>query len=126
LKGEIATMIKQIIALSLSMIISISIIGCNNMENDVKQVSTNTQESQSDNIKSGVFFIGGEYNGTQYSNQSMVHRLGFENAHTPIVMLPGLGLSAYIYTSTPDSRNGWTADFAQAGFDTYGSHADVC
>ena len=96
-----------------------SMIGGNNMENDLKQASTNTQESQYNSIKSGVFFIGGEYNGTQYINQSMVHRLGFENAHTPIVMLPGLGLSAYIYTSTPDGRNGWTADFAQAGFDTY-------
>ena len=43
-----------------------SMIGGDNMENGVKQSSTNTQEPQYNSIKSGVFFIGGEYNGTQY------------------------------------------------------------
>ncbi|WP_217496378.1 alpha/beta hydrolase family protein [Paenibacillus algicola] len=66
-----------------------------------------------------TFFVGGAYNGTQYTGQSMIHRLSLGEPTTPIVMLPGLGLSAYIYTSTPDGRAGWTSDFAAGGYDTY-------
>jgi pimeloyl-ACP methyl ester carboxylesterase len=36
-----------------------------------------------------------------------------------IVMLPGLGLSHYIYLTTPDGRPGWASHFAHAGFTVY-------
>lgn len=115
---------KKILLLVLVAIIIISMIGCNSVGDGVKESSTNASKVQTkviseNNIKSGVMFVGGEYDGTQYVGQSMVHRLGLENAHTPIVMVPGMGLSAYIYTSTPDGRSGWTNDFAKEGFDTY-------
>jgi pimeloyl-ACP methyl ester carboxylesterase len=38
---------------------------------------------------------------------------------TPIVMVPGLGLSPYIYLGTPDGRPGWAALFADAGHPVY-------
>ena len=37
----------------------------------------------------------------------------------PIVMIPGLGLSSYLYMATPDGREGWATLFAQAGFEVY-------
>jgi len=33
----------------------------------------------------------------------------------PVVMVPGLGLSHYIYLTTPDRRDGWASLFAAAG-----------
>ncbi len=37
----------------------------------------------------------------------------------PIIMVPGLGLSAYMYTHTPDGREGFAALMAAKGFDVY-------
>ncbi|WP_233562800.1 hypothetical protein [Haloarcula sp. Atlit-120R] len=34
-------------------------------------------------------------------------------------MVPGLGLSPYIYTTTPDGRRGWVEYFAEAGHPVY-------
>ncbi len=34
---------------------------------------------------------------------------------SPVVMVPGLGLSPYIYRTTPDGRRGWMEYFAEAG-----------
>ncbi|MFT5872211.1 MAG: pimeloyl-ACP methyl ester carboxylesterase [Clostridium sp.] len=78
-----------------------------------------TDISGNSNINSGIVFVGGEFNGTEYVGQSMAHRLGFEDAQKSIVMVPGLGLSAYLYTSTPDGRNGWSVDFANNGYNTF-------
>ena len=38
---------------------------------------------------------------------------------SPVVMVPGLGLSPYIYRSTPDGRRGWMEYFAEAGHPVY-------
>jgi len=34
-------------------------------------------------------------------------------------MVPGLGLSPYIYRTTPDGRRGWMEYFAEAGHPVY-------
>ena len=39
--------------------------------------------------------------------------------HTPIVLVPGLDLTGYLYLGTPDGRPGWAQLFAQQGFDVY-------
>ncbi len=70
-------------------------------------------------ITSNTIFIGGKFDGEEYIGQSRVTRLGIENSEKSIVMIPGHGLSSYIYTSTPDNRTGWTSDFAKYGYDTY-------
>ncbi|WP_340873491.1 hypothetical protein [Paenibacillus sp. PL2-23] len=92
--------------------------------NEPSQVASSSNQNGYDEqtpilLHNETFFVGGSYNGAQYTGQSMIHRLSLGEQNTPIVMLPGLGLSAYIYTSTPDGRAGWTSDFAAAGFDTY-------
>ena len=38
---------------------------------------------------------------------------------SPIVMVPGLGLSPYIYLTTPDGRPGWATRFVDAGYPVY-------
>jgi len=38
---------------------------------------------------------------------------------SPVVMVPGLGLSPYIYRTTPDGRRGWMEYFADAGHPVY-------
>lgn len=38
---------------------------------------------------------------------------------SPVVMVPGLGLSPYIYRVTPDGRRGWMEHFAEAGHPVY-------
>ncbi len=76
-------------------------------------------ETLNKKILNMTIFTGGEFNGVEYIGQSMVHRLGFENAERTVVMIPGHGLSSYIYTSTPDGRSGWTSDFSNAGYDTF-------
>ena len=52
--------------------------------------------------------------------QSMINYYIPEKADkTPILMLPGHGLSGYMFISTPDGRNGWAWDFAKAGYPVY-------
>ena len=38
---------------------------------------------------------------------------------TPVVMLPGHGLTSYLYLATPDGREGWAQLFARAGYAVY-------
>ncbi len=49
----------------------------------------------------GISFIGGENNGRHVVGQSAVHFLAPPAAKLPAVMVPGKGLSAWIYTNTP-------------------------
>lgn len=39
--------------------------------------------------------------------------------HPAVVMVPGLGLSASMYTGTPDGRDGWASIWAGKGYDVY-------
>ena len=73
----------------------------------------------------GLFYVGGEVRNTagfeQHVDQALVHFLvpDTEQPKTPVVMYPGLGLSSYIYLSTPDGREGWAQAFARRGFSAY-------
>ena len=82
-----------------------------------------------------MFFAGGRtidapYTGTrgvptsgqtQVVEQALVHFLipEMQNHEVPIVMIPGLGLTSYIFMSTPDGRQGWAQTFARNGFAVY-------
>jgi hypothetical protein len=57
---------------------------------------------------------------TVWVEQSMVHTL-IPDAPTgcPVVMVPGMGLSSFIYLGTPDGRKGWAQIFAEAGHPVY-------
>ena len=73
----------------------------------------------------GMFFVGGEVRETagfeQHVDQALVHYLVPETQQpkAPVVMYPGLGLSSYIYLSTPDGREGWAQAFARRGYSAY-------
>ena len=73
----------------------------------------------------GMFYVGGEVRETagfeQHVDQALVHYLVPDTAlpKAPVVMYPGLGLSSYIYLSTPDGREGWAQAFARRGFSAY-------
>lgn len=73
----------------------------------------------------GMFYVGGEVRDTagfeQHVGQALVHYLVPETDEPgmPVVMYPGLGLSSYIYLSTPDGREGWAQAFARQGFSAY-------
>ena len=73
----------------------------------------------------GMFYVGGEVRDTagieQHVGQALVHYLVPETDRPgpPVVMYPGLGLSSYIYLSTPDGREGWAQAFARRGLSAY-------
>jgi pimeloyl-ACP methyl ester carboxylesterase len=84
----------------------------------------------------GMFFVGGRKiaapfigagggggggMATQWTEQSLVHYLIPENRSQklPIVMVPGLGLTSYMYLSTPDERAGWAQHFVKRGYAVY-------
>jgi pimeloyl-ACP methyl ester carboxylesterase len=59
--------------------------------------------------------------GSFYLSDALVHYIRPETtlSRTPIIMVPGLNLSSYIYLTTPDGRDGWAQIFAAAGHDVY-------
>ncbi|WP_052504517.1 hypothetical protein [Rossellomorea aquimaris] len=58
--------------------------------------------------------------GNQVDKQSYIHSFIPKNSKkAPVVMIPGLGLGANIYESTPDGENGWAYSFADAGHPVY-------
>ena len=70
----------------------------------------------------GMFYVGGrvESGAAQHTGQALIHYFK-SNAppRAPVVLYPGLGLSSYIYISTPDGRSGWAQQFAKAGHAAY-------
>ena len=95
--------------------------GCNQNPN-----STNTALGLTELADVGIFYVGGNRRTgennipDQYVGQAQVHFLESTNPlNTPVIMYPGLGLSAYIYLSTPDERPGWAPYFARRGHPTY-------
>ena len=48
-------------------------------------------------------------------SSALVYSLGPSDG-SPVVMIPGLGLSAYLYLTTPDERAGWAELFAARDF----------
>ena len=83
--------------------------------------------------KMGVMFVGGREvamtsagrfgGGNQIVDQAPVHFLippeEKRQSKSPIVMIPGMGLTSYLYLGTPDGREGWAQIFAKAGHPVY-------
>lgn len=84
----------------------------------------------------GVMFVGGRevempgggrFGGggkqTQIAGQAPVHYLipptEKREGKLPVIMVPGMGLTSYLYLSTPDGRDGWAQIFARAGYPVY-------
>ena len=59
--------------------------------------------------------------GSFYTNDAFVNYVlsGVKTQSATIVMVPGLNLSTYIYSTTPDGRKGWAEMFADKGYDVY-------
>jgi len=59
--------------------------------------------------------------GAMYVEGALVHYIKPEGRQydNPIIMIPGLNLSSYIFLTTPDGREGWAQQFAAAGYDVY-------
>jgi pimeloyl-ACP methyl ester carboxylesterase len=86
--------------------------------------------------KMGVMFVGGREihmqttggrfgsgQQTQIVEQAPVHYLippeDKQEGKCPVVMVPGMGLTSYLYLATPDGRDGWAQIFAKAGHPVY-------
>lgn len=83
--------------------------------------------------KFGVMFVGGREvamtsggrfdTGNQIVDQAPVHYLippkDERAGKSPIIMIPGKGLTSYLYLGTPDGRDGWAQLFAKAGHPVY-------
>jgi pimeloyl-ACP methyl ester carboxylesterase len=86
--------------------------------------------------KMGLMFVGGRevempgggrFGGggkqTQIAGQAPVHYLipptEKREGKLPVIMVPGMGLTSYLYLSTPDGRDGWAQIFARAGYPVY-------
>ena len=84
----------------------------------------------------GLMYVGGreipmQGNGARFSGgtqsqmveQAPIHYLippkEDRRRKPPIVMVPGMGLTSYLYLGTPDGRDGWAPLFAQAGYPVY-------
>ncbi|TKX81281.1 hypothetical protein EXE53_06070 [Halorubrum sp. SD626R] len=109
-----------------------TIAGCNSIT-DNSEPNTNTQtspeaspQSEQQNDDSPTF--GSFYVGNANTSSSTIIDGRAEVVYTrpdtatdksPVVMVPGLGLSPYIYTTTPDGRRGWVEYFAEAGHPVY-------
>jgi pimeloyl-ACP methyl ester carboxylesterase len=83
--------------------------------------------------KMGIMFVGGREvamtssgrfgGGNQIVDQAPVHFLlppeEKRQGKSPIIMIPGMGLTSYLYLGTPDGREGWAQTFAKAGHPVY-------
>jgi len=109
-----------------------TIAGCNSIaDNDGSNTGTQTspedsQQSEQQNNDSPTF--GNFYVGNANISSSTIIDGRAEVVYTrpdtatdklPVVMVPGLGLSPYIYRTTPDGRRGWMEYFAEAGHPVY-------
>ena len=109
-----------------------TIAGCNSTT-DNSEPNTDTQtspeaspQSEQQNDDSPTF--GNFYVGNANTSSSTVIDGRAEVVYTrpdtatdksPVVMVPGLVLSPYIYRTTPDGRRGWVEYFAEAGHPVY-------
>lgn len=71
-----------------------------------------------------LFFIfsmqAQETYGSMYVENSLVHYILPEQGRLyPVIMVPGLNLSSYIFVETPDGRKGWAQIFAENDYKVY-------
>ena len=94
----------------LSMILSCNEVETNEIEVSQMEVKTPVERltfANSDSIPEAAI-----------TGKAHVYKSGLEEK-LPIVMVPGLGLSAYIFTNTPDGRNSWAELFSEKGHTVY-------
>ncbi|RZV12624.1 hypothetical protein BDK88_0042 [Natrinema hispanicum] len=109
-----------------------TIAGCNsiadNGESNTDTQTTTENSPQSGQQKDNSPTFGNFYVGNADTTSSTVIDGRAEVVYTqpamatdksPVVMVPGLGLSPYIYRTTPDGRRGWMEYFAEAGHPVY-------
>jgi len=67
-------------------------------------------ETQADDVYSSV-----------YVENALVHSIlpRGKRHGVPVIMVPGLNLSSYIFVTTPDGREGWAQMFAKDGYDVH-------
>ena len=93
-------------------------LGCNSQATEVVDAS-----------KFGSYMVGAEQVRVQSGddsfrgvmNQALITYMetSQDNGAGPVMMLPDVGLSSWIYARTPDSRPGWLQIFASLGQDAY-------
>jgi hypothetical protein len=100
--------------------------GSNGPNTDTR--TTTEHSPQSERRDDGIPTFGNFYVGEPDTDESTVIDGRAEVVYTqpspatdkcPVVMVPGLGLSPYIYRTTPDGRRGWMEYFAEAGHPVY-------
>lgn len=109
-----------------------AIAGCNNLtgnsgSNTETQTTTENspQAEQQDetNATFGNFYVGNpdiDASTVIDGRAEIVYTQPTTTTHkSPVVMVPGLGLSPYIYRTTPDGRRGWMEYFTEAGHPVY-------
>ncbi|MGM0389430.1 alpha/beta hydrolase family protein [Natrinema limicola] len=105
-----------------------TIAGCNSIadnggSNTDTQLSPQSEQQNEDSPTFGNFYVGN----TDTSSSTVIDgraevvytRPDTATDKSPVVMVPGLGLSPYIYRTTPDGRRGWMEYFAEAGHPVY-------
>ncbi|WEL27456.1 High potential iron-sulfur protein, Hipip family (plasmid) [Haloferax volcanii] len=109
-----------------------AIAGCNS-STDSTESNTDTRtttENSSQSVQQGdnTPMFGNFYVGNPETDSSAVIDGRAEVVYSqpttateksPVVMVPGLGLSPYIYRTTPDGRRGWMEYFVEAGHPVY-------
>ncbi len=87
------------------------------------EASPQSEQQNDDSPTFGNFYVGnaGTSSSTVIDGRAEVVYTRPDTAtdKSPVVMVPGLGLSPYIYRTTPDGRRGWVEYFAEAGHPVY-------
>ena len=109
-----------------------AIAGCNGIadssESNTETRTTTEHSTQSEQQDDSTPTYGSFYVGNPDTDDSTVidgraEVVYIQPARTtdksPVVLVPGLGLSPYIYRTTPDGRRGWMEYFAEAGHPVY-------
>jgi pimeloyl-ACP methyl ester carboxylesterase len=89
-------------------------------QNSAPETGSDTTQVDRDEVSFSLEKMNDFYIGETLNDQSLIHSFIPENTEkSPVIMVPGLGLGASIYESTPDDRNGWAYDFVAAGYPVY-------
>ena len=104
-----------LIALLVTFLSGCSIDGLSKNKNSNSLDSSSTKKLNSFHIS----FVDTELENNSKSKQTEVQQVLSSKNDKSIVMVPGLGLSPYIYMTTPDNREGWAEIFSNNGFNSH-------
>ncbi|MDQ2055662.1 hypothetical protein [Halobellus sp. H-GB7] len=98
-----------------------AVAGCSSLSTESESGSQSIASDQSGERHSiGVSYVGTVDTSADAAIDSRAKVLSISpptaTEKRPVVMIPGLGLSPYIYLTTPDGRPGWASLFAAAGY----------